>query len=469
MSPDEFAARLRSCGVKPGARVLAAVSGGADSLALLFLLCSVRPVYPLQVVCAHAEHGLRGMESMEDARFVEQLCKRWDVPFYMEHLPVLAFSAEHGLGLEEAARILRYRFLGRIAKEENCSEIAAAHHRRDQAETLLLRMARGTDINGLRGMQRRRGLLIRPLLDDDPEELRRILERNSIPWREDRTNGDLAFQRNRIRLAVLPQLRMLNPSAEEALSRLAKAAERDEDYFSSRLRQLGLIPPVRLANGFALPAAPLRSVHPALAGRALRSLLEAAGFPPEERSISLALNVLRKPAEEQAMNLPHGGRLAVGRESVCATKTMKPLSGFSIRPGRNETPFGTVTLRRAAAAERCDGIRTQLVPGRKIQELQLMAREPGREMIPFGRQDTVPLRKLISSAGIELAMRMSIPLFEAGGEIFWLGGIRGAACCKDAEDPWMIEWEPPWIQIKERNAQDQQRQEDYKDGYQRGL
>ena len=158
-----------------GRRVLCAVSGGADSMALLHMLLRRED---LTVCAAHFEHGLRGEESLRDAAFVEDWCRERSIPFLLEHGDVRAYASERGLGIEEAARELRYAFLERAADQLGCELIATAHNADDNAETMLLHLLRGSGLDGLRGIPRRRGRLVRPLLDMSRAEIERYLEEN---------------------------------------------------------------------------------------------------------------------------------------------------------------------------------------------------------------------------------------------------------------------------------------------------
>ena len=145
------------------------------------------------------EHGIRPRTSEADMAFVQALCCRLGIPCYVERADVPAYAKAHGIGLEDAARTLRYAFLDQTARRIAADYIALAHHAQDQAETVLMHAARGSDMRGLCAMRYRRGNIIRPLLDWKPQDLRAYLEANGQPWREDETNGDLVYTRNRIR------------------------------------------------------------------------------------------------------------------------------------------------------------------------------------------------------------------------------------------------------------------------------
>ena len=201
--------------------VTAGVSGGADSVCMLLILkaCCERRNLPRQVV--HIEHGLRGEESLGDAAFVEDLCRKQDIPCTVLHKEVASLAAREGLSTEEAGRMARYE-----AFEEACPEggvIAVAHNMQDQAETVLFHLARGTGLDGLAGMQPVRGNIIRPLLCCGREEIEDWLRENGQTWRTDATNQDTAYSRNMLRHHVLPILQ--EEVNAQAIRHICEAAE----------------------------------------------------------------------------------------------------------------------------------------------------------------------------------------------------------------------------------------------------
>ena len=426
MRQEDFNRLLEVCGVPRGARILAAVSGGADSVCLLRLLCGARPGYPLTVLCAHAEHGIRGEASLADEAYVRALCAQWDVRFFSRHLDVPTQASRMHRGLEETARTLRYAFLREIAAQEGCSCIATAHHRRDQAETVLLHIARGSDIRGLCAMRMREGDLIRPLLGCAPEALRNLLQEEGITWREDETNADTQYSRNLIRHTVLPALEQIAPGAEEALCRLALAGQRVEACFDAQLRDIGADHPIRLADGAALPEMLLRGRDPALTSRAVARLLDTAGAQRSSAVIDRAAQWL-SIGHEGTLNLEEGGRLSIGGGMVCAVFPDRRLPDTPLGDGVTPTPFGRFMLRPAQQGETGDGIASQVVPD---GEITVGERHAGETMIPFGHTKPKELRKLISDAGVPAPLRRSMPVVRMEGEPVWLPGVRPAERCR---------------------------------------
>lgn len=234
-------------------RVLVAVSGGPDSVAALLLLLGLRERFGLEVVAAHFDHRLRP-GSAEELERVRRLCDERGVPFRSGEGDVRRAAAERGLGLEEAARTMRYQFLGFIAGKERADAIATGHTADDQAETVLLRVLRGTGVRGLRGMlpagpvpgasaQR----LVRPLLCLSRAETAAVCAEAGVQPSIDPTNADLAFRRNRVRHEVLPALRAVAPGVDDALRGLAESAR--ELFAGVEKAALAVQPGVRTAAG----------------------------------------------------------------------------------------------------------------------------------------------------------------------------------------------------------------------------
>ena len=279
-----------------GSRVLCAVSGGADSMCLLHWLSELQQERGFQLAAAHFEHGIRGAESLRDAEFTAEQCRKLKVPFRFGNGDVPAFAAEQKIGLEEAARILRYRFLEETADRLGCDRIATAHNQNDNAETMLMNLCRGAGTRGLTGIPPVRGRLIRPLLMTDRKTIEAFLRERGIPHVEDSSNRDDRNTRNRIRHQLMPLLEEMNPSVLAAFSRTASLLREDEKTLC------------RLAEDFLaahltenrLPAAEFRKLEPAVASRVLR-LLCGSGVSMERTE---ALIAFAKGTERGVLELP---------------------------------------------------------------------------------------------------------------------------------------------------------------------
>ena len=206
-----------ACGVSAADGVLVALSGGADSVALLLELRKLQKEKRiLRVEAAHLNHAIRGREADSDTEFARALCERLSVPLAIERVDVPRAAKETGVSLELAARNARYAFLERVRSDRNLDCIAIGHHRDDQAETLLLHLLRGSGTDGLSGMRVRTGRLIRPLLHTDKSAILSYLAECGQDFCTDTTNFETDATRNRIRLNVMPVLETVNPAAKKA-------------------------------------------------------------------------------------------------------------------------------------------------------------------------------------------------------------------------------------------------------------
>ena len=251
-----------------GTHVLCAVSGGADSIYLLHQLKAMEKERGLRISAAHFDHGLRGKESDRDREFTQRQCEALNVSCTVGHGDVAAYASDHRVGLEEAARTLRYRFLEETADSLRCDRIATAHTANDNAETVLMNLCRGAGSRGLAGIPPVRGRLIRPLLQTGRQEIEAWLRENEIPWVEDSSNSDDGFTRNRFRHRILPLLQEENPALLEALSRTSELL-REDDACLSRQAEEFLRQNLR---DHTIPSKGLLSLEPAVAARVLRML-----------------------------------------------------------------------------------------------------------------------------------------------------------------------------------------------------
>lgn len=431
MTADEFSMRLsRACALAPGSHVLVALSGGADSTALLCFFLKIAGQYPLRISCAHVEHGIRGEDSLSDLAFVRKLCEEKSVPLYSARVDAPAYSRLHGCGMEDAARRLRYAFLYETADAIGADAIALAHHAGDQAETVLLHAMRGSDVKGLCAMHYRSGRLIRPLLDERPQALREYLHAIGQSWREDGSNADTAYLRNRIRHDILPGMENAVPGTGAALCRLARAAQRDEDYFTAQLAAMDFHD-IRLVDGIAVPREKLKGMHPALLSRALVRLMDRAGIGPQcADAIENTMDMLSKG--EGCVNLTSGAHAWSGERYLCLTRVQETISDTPLNlAGRTKTPFGEFDVRPAMLGETGDGKREQRIPLELLRGAYVSVRREGDAMIPFGKSTPVKIKKLMIDACVERAMRRSVPIVrDEQGKILWAVGLRPDERCR---------------------------------------
>ncbi len=251
-----------------GMRVGVAVSGGVDSVCLLHLLRDLAPRWNLHLSIVHIEHGIRGDSSRADAEFVRDTATHFGMPFHLLEAH-LRSSVDN---LEQAARRARQSFFGALIGAGTLDRVATGHTRSDQAETVMYRVLRGAGLSGLRGVLpvTKEGV-VRPLLDVDRSEIQTWMLEREMKWREDQTNQDPSFARNRLRHEILPLLRAgFNPHLDRALAQVAELARDEEDYWN------GLLPPVvNRAGAVFWLAENLAAAHPAMARRTIRRIIES--------------------------------------------------------------------------------------------------------------------------------------------------------------------------------------------------
>lgn len=291
--------------LRPGEPVLVALSGGADSVALLHALRALG----YSVRAFHLNHCLRGAESDRDEAFCRALCARLEVPLIVERLDIAAAARQQGKGIEETARRIRYERLQEAANDE---KIATAHTADDNLETVLFHLVRGTGPKGLAGIPPVRGQIIRPLLRVERMQVEAYLMSIGQDYVTDSSNADDGFTRNCIRHAVVPALRALQPQAAQAAARLGDLLRQDEDCLGS-LAQECLAQAARPDGTWEI--APLLQAHPAVRSRALRRLLAQGGMPLRDltaQHIHALEQLLESENPSACCALPHG--FAVRRE-----------------------------------------------------------------------------------------------------------------------------------------------------------
>ncbi len=418
-----------------GARVLCAVSGGADSMCLLALL---RETGDYALAAAHLEHGIRGPESLRDCAFVEAYCRGKGVPCFIGHADVPAHAKEKGLGLEEAARELRYAFLERTAEEEGYDFIATAHSADDNAETVLLSLARGAGLKGLCGIPPRRGKIIRPLLGLTRAEIEDWLAASGTPHVEDSSNGSDDYSRNRIRHAVTPVLRELNPALSEAIARTGRLLRRDEECLDALAE--GFI--AAQFDGESLPTAELLGLHEAVSSRVVRKLLPKSA---EEKHIGSVLALCRG-TERRELDLPgvrlrcERGRLYFngGGDAVSFPETPLPIGGsvFLKEAGL------TIRARRASPGEEIHSpFKTYRLKYESINgTLSVSPPRPGDAYRPAGRGCTKTLRSLFAEQRRTRRDKLRTPVIRDGSGVVLVPDFGAAerCVCRDGEEALLI-------------------------------
>jgi len=341
---------LPSTSLRPGDRACVAISGGADSTALLLLLHAANALprngLGIGLSAVHVNHSLRGAESDADRLLVEQLCSRLQVPLHVHTVDTPARAADYSETLEEAARNLRYGVFATLLNSSQATHILTAHTLDDQAETVLMKLLRGAWLQGLSAiapiLPQPVGSVLRPLLTTRRADLRSYLTSLKQPWREDASNVDEAFTRNRIRHSILPMLRQENPVIDQSLANLAELAREEEARWDSELHRIlpGLILPGTPVRGggrsnstapgtraVAMELERLRTLDPALRRRVIRAAAQQLGvslsFDETARILTLA-GFSPTPTPDPTVPTKPGSKLALAH-SLTAERTLREL------------------------------------------------------------------------------------------------------------------------------------------------
>jgi len=428
--------------VPPGARVLAALSGGADSVALLLLLCELRDGGGVELAgAAHLNHQLRGDADADEA-FCAALCARLGIRFVSERADVAALARTQKRSLEDAARAARYEFLERAADALGASRIAVGHTIEDQAETFLLRLIRGAGTRGLAAIRPRAGRVVRPLLEVERAALRGYLAGRGEPFREDASNADVAIARNRVRHELMPLLRSrFSPAVDRALARGAALARDDEEFLAAEAIKLAARI-VLIDEGVRIDAAGLSSAPRALSSRVARAALERlAGRTPITFDHVQRLIALADPsASGQAISLPGQYAIRVAEAVLlrpARSRARPAANSFAVSlsiPGEVELPAQRVVVAAQPLPETPPpGERPRIWTARGMEvgiaadavtlPLAVRSRRPGDRFRPLGAPGRRKLQDFLVDRKVARERRDAVPLVVDGRDrIVWVVG-----------------------------------------------
>jgi len=412
--------------IKSREKLLVAVSGGPDSVALLDILWRLAQKLQLELVVVHLNHALRGGTADQDQKFVEELACKLSLPFFTEKVAVASMAQERGLTVEEAGRAARYDFFGRVALNVGAQKVALGHNADDQAETVLMRLIRGTGARGLGGMKpigEHSGLrVVRPIIECTRDQIEAYCRWAGLDPRIDITNNQLLYFRNRIRHRYLPLLQEENPALRRSLAQTAQILRSEDEYLDCEAQ--------KLCQGWQegeIPIADLE-VHPALARRALRLAIsrwygESWGFEHLESILALRYE------DESRLSLP-GGREAVRLGNVLILGAPPSVSVPSFHyllpcPGTAWIPEWDLKLVIWLTRDYEPG------PGREyflLEELKLplavRTRRRGDRFQPRGVPGTKKLKDWFGDAKLPKSSRERIPLLVDREGILWVAARR---------------------------------------------
>ncbi|MBS7564452.1 tRNA lysidine(34) synthetase TilS [Mucilaginibacter sp. Bleaf8] len=400
-------------------RILAAVSGGMDSVLMVHLLRAAGYTFGL----AHCNFQLRGSEADADQQFCRQLAETMQVPFYTVNFDTGAYAREHRISIQMAARELRYQWFEQTRQLHQYDAITLAHHQNDTIETILLNLTRGTGIAGLHGIMPKNGNLVRPLLFLTRQEVADMIAQNALPYVEDSSNASTKYARNKIRHDVVPKLRELNPNLEATFQRNLNHFKELEVLLNAQLvtlRNKLLLP---IGNEIHIAINEVKQLHPQ--HLLLHGLLKAYGF--NETTVDDVISALSKHAGRRFESLHYS--LLLDRESlILAPKTPPQVAAVSLSESTQEVIFHNYTLRISTSIDtvlKPDPMVAMVDAGLLTYPLTLRTWQQGDYFIPLGMPHRKKLSDFFVNQKIPLLHKSQVPLLVNGnGDVIWVGGYR---------------------------------------------
>jgi len=464
--------------LREDATLLAAVSGGADSVAMLHALAALRREKGFRLAAVHVEHGLRGKDSQEDADFVTSLCGELDVLLRVYHARLSGGMG--GPGAENRARQAR-RWFFRVAMEDvKADALLLAHHRDDQAETVLMRLLRGAGAAGLSGMRSitpfGSGVLLRPFLSVSQKELRSALHRNGLSYRDDFSNDEPCCLRNQLRLRAMPLFTACQPKASQHMAQTAAQLQWDEDCLISMAEESLRAGRVSWPGVLALRCASLQTLPKAVLLRVLRMWVHGALFPGRAGTAAgsvadCAGNRRGSSASEQALSLAdslHLYHLALGRGRMNLPQGLQAVhtgsflhllrqDGGSLMPFQNAPPqrimpqpgeycLGPHVFRlnpfRGAPPADLGHTALPLCEALLSQGPILRYAQPGDRIHPFGAEGSKALRRYFTDRKVDRPFRSAWPVVALGSDLLWVAGVGAGEATRfpdGAQDLWILQ------------------------------
>ena len=428
----------------PGDLVLAAVSGGPDSVALIHILNTIAGEYPFQLAIAHLNHCLREGESDRDAAFVAALARKFDLPFYLEEKDVRAIQRQRRLSPEEAARQARHEFFDAVASKDGFNKIAMGHHSDDNAELVLMNLLRGSGPLGLSGIAPvRNNKIVRPLIRLKRSQILDYISEKKLAFVTDTSNTDPAYRRNQIRHHLIPELKKsYNPAIVDSLNRLGEILKAEDRWMDEALEPV--------FNKSVLNRTPHRIslAIPGVNGMGLaaaRRIIRKAIFSVKQdlrRITFLHIDAVIELAKQGqacgSLDLPGGVRVVKDTAALTIKMESQPSQASIIEYRYTIASEGITSIKEANAAIRLAEIETDKVPDFKESgklraffdrdrlQFPLVVRNfrPGDRFSPLGMEGTQKLKKYFGNNKIPAHQRKKCPLLLSKDKIIWVAGHR---------------------------------------------
>ena len=399
-----------------------AVSGGADSMALLHFLFENKDNLDISVMAITVDHMLRGEKSMGDALFVRTWCKEHGVPCLVFTVDAGRIASERNIGVEDGARQARYEVFERLLKENKVDKIALAHHKGDQAETILMHILRGAGLSGAGGMDYVRNNYVRPFLDISKDDIVRYCGANFVEYVEDETNSDITYNRNYLRNIVIPELKKRWEGAENNIVQFGKCCKEDNEYILSHTSHDGII----IMNDTA--KIPLIYFHYAksVSSRIVFDALSKINVTKdiERKHIDMIFDLV-EGENGKKINLPNGLVAQKEYDYITLYKTQKKIISevFPIKTGKTDfAGIYEISVKRTNKLESREN--TLMIDAKKVPENSVWrVRKAGDSFTKFGG-GTKTLKNYLIDKKIPLRVRETLPVLASGNEILCILGVE---------------------------------------------
>lgn len=399
-----------------------AVSGGADSMALLHFLFENKDNLDISVMAITVDHMLRGEKSMGDALFVRTWCKEHGIPCLVFTVDAGRIASERNVGIEDGARQARYEVFERLLKENKVDKIALAHHRGDQAETILMHILRGAGLSGAGGMEYVRNNYVRPFLDVSKDDIVRYCGTNFVEYVEDETNSDITYNRNYLRNVVIPELKKRWEGAENNIVQFGKSCREDNEYILSHTSHDGIIIMGDMAKVPLIYFHYAKSVSSRIIFDALSKINVTKDI--ERKHIDMIFD-LAESENGKKINLPNG--LVAQREYDYITlyKTQKKIISevFALKTGKTDfAGIYEISVKRTNKLEPREN--ALMIDAKKVPEDAVWrVRKAGDSFTKFGG-GTKTLKNYLIDKKIPLRVRETLPVLASGNEILCILGVE---------------------------------------------
>ena len=422
-----------------GDKVLIALSGGPDSVALLNLFVALKPIYNITLAAAHLDHGLRA-ESEKDRKFCAETCRNLKVKLYSKRINVAALAARGKISVEEAGREARYEYFESLTQKHGFTKIATGHTLNDNAETVIFNLARGSGLNGIAGISYKRDKIIRPLLQIEKSELLDWLKSKKISFVNDKSNLSLKFSRNRIRYKIIPEMAMVNSAAVHNIARMSDIARDEIEYLESLT--VSAYNEVLVESGKSKIVLDLgklvrydKSLRKRMVDKAVESL---GGGAIGSDNLFRALDVIDgksggvAPLGQGILIEKSQSRIAILNTPAVPDSIPLPYSGEIKLGSGNILHVGTVSKSNLNGLDR--GNNFAYLDRGKLRELGVRYWHRGDSIRPLGMRG----RKLLSDIFIDRRIpefdRSQVPLIISGDDIAWIAGVMISDDFKVTED-----------------------------------